>query len=242
MAVIKKTRCPNCAKRGKDRHGDNLILYQDGGEHCFSCGYHKPNQNKVKPTQPLQASKKDLVTLPYDLNTDIPPKALSWLSRYHITWQDIIDNNILWSESKKLLVFPLDNAWQGRYFGDHPTHPKWFNQGELDDLLYIKGKITQDNTIILVEDIVSSIRVAKLTPSIALFKAKISIPKLNQLKEFNNTICWWLDKDKQKEAAKQAIRASSLGINIKLIVTELDPKCYTEKEIKNIFDKFHILW
>jgi hypothetical protein len=181
------------------------------------------------------------VSLPHDLSPNIPPKALSWLSSYHITWQDIIKNNILWSESLKLLVFPLDNAWSGRYFGTNVKHPKWYSVGELQNIIHILGTVKPKGTIVLVEDIVSAIRVSKHLPAICLFSADISIRKLNLLKLYNNTICWWLDKDKQKEAATQAIHASSLDINIRLVVTDLDPKCYSDNEIKNILDRFGII-
>lgn len=42
QSIIKyKTRCPRCAKAGHDNSGDNLVVYEDGGQHCFSsgCGY-----------------------------------------------------------------------------------------------------------------------------------------------------------------------------------------------------------
>lgn len=240
MAVIGKTRCPSCAKLGKDKHSDNLILYSDGGEHCFSCGYHK-GHSKGKPKPPPEDSKNRQVSLPYDLTTNIPPKALSWLAKYYITWQDIINNNILWSESLKLLVFPLDNSWQGRYFGSDPKHTKWYSIGDLDNIINLHGTINTNSTIILVEDIISAIRVSKQMPAITLFSSNIPAKKLNLLKLYNNPVCWWLDKDKQKEAASQALHAASLGLSVKLIVTDLDPKCYSDEEIKNIFDKFKII-
>lgn len=240
MAVIGKGRCPACAKLGRDRHSDNLILYSDGGEHCFSCGYHK-GRFKGRPKQPLEASETKEVSLPHDLTPNIPPKALSWLSSYHITWQDIIKNNILWSESLKLLVFPLDNAWIGRYFGTNVKHPKWYSVGKLQNIIHILGTVKPKGTIVLVEDMVSAIRVSKQLPTLCLFSADISTWKLNLLKLYDNNLCWWLDKDKQKEAAKQAIHASSLGINIRLVVTDLDPKCYSDNEIKNILDRFGII-
>jgi len=34
------TQCPECAKNGRDKSQDNLILYEDGGKNCFSCGYN----------------------------------------------------------------------------------------------------------------------------------------------------------------------------------------------------------
>jgi archaellum biogenesis ATPase FlaH/5S rRNA maturation endonuclease (ribonuclease M5) len=38
-AVISKTTCPQCRKKGGDTSGDNLVNYSDGGSHCFACSY-----------------------------------------------------------------------------------------------------------------------------------------------------------------------------------------------------------
>ena len=37
--ITKKTQCPSCVKRGRDRRGDNLCVYEDGSTYCFSCSY-----------------------------------------------------------------------------------------------------------------------------------------------------------------------------------------------------------
>lgn len=39
--VVEKVRCPKCAERGEDNSGDNLVVYENGGKHCFnpSCNY-----------------------------------------------------------------------------------------------------------------------------------------------------------------------------------------------------------
>lgn len=37
--VLKKTSCPSCKNKGRDLSNDNLVVYKNGGSHCFSCGY-----------------------------------------------------------------------------------------------------------------------------------------------------------------------------------------------------------
>ena len=44
--AIGKERCPACASIGRDRSGDNLAIYDDGGKYCFSCGYY---ENGIDP-------------------------------------------------------------------------------------------------------------------------------------------------------------------------------------------------
>jgi len=42
--VLGREACPNCREQGRDKSGDNLIVYEDGGKHCFSCSYHEGNK------------------------------------------------------------------------------------------------------------------------------------------------------------------------------------------------------
>lgn len=37
--VLKKEACPNCRSKGRDHSGDNLVVYEGGGAHCFSCNF-----------------------------------------------------------------------------------------------------------------------------------------------------------------------------------------------------------
>ena len=53
---IGHTQCPECAKMGKDRSQDNLILYDDGGQNCFACGYNVSGDGTVSNTS--QANEK----------------------------------------------------------------------------------------------------------------------------------------------------------------------------------------
>ena len=38
--VVDKIQCPACAEKGRDRRGDNLAVYDNGGTFCHSCGYY----------------------------------------------------------------------------------------------------------------------------------------------------------------------------------------------------------
>ena len=45
--VLEKVRCPKCAARGEDNSGDNLVVYENGGKHCFNptCNYTVPSED-----------------------------------------------------------------------------------------------------------------------------------------------------------------------------------------------------
>lgn len=40
MSVDRRDRCPACAEKGNDTRGDNLVVYENGSQHCHACGYH----------------------------------------------------------------------------------------------------------------------------------------------------------------------------------------------------------
>lgn len=209
--------------------------------HCFSCGYHPHSKSSYKPPTIEKQVEIDTYPLPQDVEPTIPAKALDWLKKFHITYKDIIANQILWSEYRQLLIFPYDNAWQGRYFGNDPKHPKWFSRGKLDDIIHIKGLTNESEKVILVEDILSCIRVGKFVPTVCLFGSHVSSAKLARLKHVGSSYVWWLDYDKRDDAHRQALRAHSLGYNTSVIVTELDPKEYSDKEIREVLDKNGIM-
>lgn len=49
-ATGSKEACPRCREGGRDRSGDNLIIY-DNGAHCFACGYSTRGEQVENPIQ-----------------------------------------------------------------------------------------------------------------------------------------------------------------------------------------------
>lgn len=51
-AILRDEACPECRKKGRDRTGNHLIVFADGGRHCNRCGYTvKPNQEIEMPEE-----------------------------------------------------------------------------------------------------------------------------------------------------------------------------------------------
>lgn len=229
---IKHNPCPRCGSK------DNLGEWDDGHVYCFGCGYytsptgiqHKPKENKdIKGTY-----------LPDDADLYIPSEPLQWLKKYEITAQEINHNKILWSESKKYLCFPYfgqDNileAWQGRYFGDNKEHPKWITYGKIQDHLKIFFLTDAEKEgIILVEDIVSAIKISRQYPCSPLFGSNADWKTLARYYRYTKKLILWLDEDKYKSSHKFASRATLLGFDARVIYTSKDPKEYNNEEIKN---------
>lgn len=241
---IGKKQCPKCAKLGKDSRSDNLALYNDGHSYCFSCGYYQPNPKAQRPSAKPQISikpKKDFY-IPSDITTDIPYDIMNTLTvQYHINLNDIITNKMLWSNSYQWLIFPIEHegeslGFQARNFNKSKPY-KWFTQFNKKDLLklYSPNKAISFESVVLVEDIISAIRVGNVTSCVPLFGSRISDKLLYKIKKdsrFKHLIIW-LDSDKVKESLNFSQKAKELGIHTKVVLSPLDPKCYDKQTIKD---------
>lgn len=234
--VVKHTQCPECVKHGNDRSGDNLALYNDGGAYCFSCGYYERGEATyvLRPNVP---TLRKTANLPEDVTSELPDRCREWLRSSGINELDQALNLILWSESWKRLIFPIMvdgvlEAWQGRYFGEE-RKAKWFSSGDIHEIIYTVGN-PQAKTLVLVEDLISAIKVGHCpnTCVMPLFGSHVSMKRLLTIKRFYDMeLVIWLDHDKAKEAVKYAKQARDIGLKARNVISERDPKCYSEQEI-----------
>jgi hypothetical protein len=244
-----KSRCPKCEKQGQDQKGDNLAVYSDGHAYCFACGYYKP----APLTEQLRSlSNQDAnprtdhptsIILPGDSSFSIPPVALSWLRRYQITDKEIHDYKICWSDEKQLLYLPIYDkdtllAFSARYFGPNADHPKYLTGGLRRDCFKVFGnRHGRQTPTILVEDFISAARIARSYCAIPLLRAHFPISLIFGLLKHTDCIRVWLDFNKAKEALKLTQRARQWVPDCDTIITELDPKDYSDEEINQFVTK-----
>ena len=239
--VVGHERCPACAKLGKDRHGDNLAVYEDGGEHCFSCGYHysaekRPNVPYLEgsPKEGPTSVASDAPSLPYDVTSEIDPRASLWLRECGLTMRDVVEHRILWSPSWERLIFPVGDCWQGRYFGSDPKKAKWFTKGDIHNVIY---KLGTGPEVVLVEDILSAIRVSKFSSCICLFGSALPSMWISRMGFLGSRFAVWLDFDKRVHSIQLCKRLQNLGFQARSIITLKDPKNLTDEEIQKEIKK-----
>jgi hypothetical protein len=238
---VRNEPCPKCRELGKDRSGNNLGVYSDGHCYCWSCGYYVPPTGAAKIQEAIRVANPVIaksIGLPEDVEFKLPEVAWKWLQQYSLSKGDIIRHKLMWSESWKRLIFPYFDttgllAWQGRYFGDDPKKGKWFSQGDLKSILHICGPAKGD-TLVLVEDTVSAIKVGHHVPCMPIFGSHVSVRTLVRVRRFYGKIIIWLDKDKQIDSVKFSNNARLLGITSTSIITEKDPKEYPHDQLKAI--------
>lgn len=242
MTFIRHDECPNCRRIGNDRSGNNLAIYSDGGSYCFACGYSTKSAS-LSRLKEIPRESRTTIHLPTDVDGDLPKKARDYLQQYALTELDIKKNVVLWSEYYQRVIFPYFSeqgllAWQGRYLG-LDKKAKWFSQGQLHEFFHIVGNKKAD-TVVLTEDVISAIKVGHCPAvcAIPLFGSHISTRRLLQLKLLYGNIFIWLDKDKQRDAVKFSNQARQFGLSSSTIITDLDPKEYTDNQIQGILNDF----
>ena len=213
--------CPNCGSK------DNLAEYDDH-LFCFGCKYWK-SKNTIKGVRRRLMTIEDECPddLHLNLSLDIPKEPMQWLLQYDITSKDCETYHITWCPSRQALILAyLPHYYQGRNFGEGP---KYLSKGEKPLLFY-----GHSDTIIVVEDILSAIKVSKsnkLYTGCPLLGSSMPLKLTETILERFKKVRVWLDRDKALDAVKMARNLRQKGIDSDVIITEKDPKEYSLKEI-----------
>lgn len=238
--------CPDCRKRGQDRSGNNLGVYDDGHKHCFACGYREGSQNQSVTVigsrlQQQQKENSDALVLPADYTPCLPVKALNWLDQYGVTHKEVITNKLGWSQQYERVICPVYDVsgrllfFQGRSL--NPEEPrKAINFGTPEDTFTILGGRHPELSVVLVEDLVSAILVSRHACCMPLWGSNISNQRLARLAKIADHLFIWLDHDKARYSMARRIKAESIFDSARSIVTPNDPKDYLDSEIRKHLD------
>ena len=228
-SFIKHIPCQSCGSK------DNRGVFTDGHEYCWGCRDYLPAPEARYKDQSEAEPQRQGLSLPNDSSRDIPIAPLRWLKGYGLTNQEIIQNNFVWSPSRSLLISRVLSSsdtltlWQGRYFGSDPNHPKYFTKGNKEELHIIgSGK-----DIVLVEDLISAIKVGRHVASLTMWGSGIPLIALKRLSERFKRLWIWNDLDKLDEARRTAKKALLFDFeSITVVQTQNDPKDYSDTEIR----------
>lgn len=227
--------CPECGSK------DNLARYDDGSAWCFGCHYYE------RPThfRPAIIEEKKTMMPPADLTSEIPEPNLSWLRQY-LNDKEIQDN-FKYSPSLRRHVYLYHNSvsdlwyWEGRSVikedGEDYSYeaPKSVAHGEKPFL--IKGPWSTTGKLVVVEDIISAIKLSRWVGALPLFGSFLSgermafIAKMHGIKQ----VIFWLDQDKYKESLVLADKMSKLKYT-SVTSTKEDPKALPEEEILELLE------
>lgn len=238
---VKHTSCNLCGS------SDGRALYRGGSSFCFVCRI--PQGGSINPYI-LAKEKPDQrsMALPDDTSTDYPQHVLDWVGKYDITIPELIKHNVKYSKARDQLIFTWYSSdysvpmlWQARNFS--PTaKAKCYTRGEPEQCIPLYTPKLSDcprlwTGLVLVEDPISAIKVARLTTSMPVLGSSLSLSKIKRLAglpEASMGIVVWLDGNMFPKAVEMAERLQHLGCEARAVYTELDPKCYNDEEVKGV--------
>ncbi len=198
--------CPECKSR------DNLARYSDGSAWCFGCGYYESRTGFTIKREEKQHK--------YEYSDILPRKNYDWLQSFGLTSNEISlfkYNKTLNRHCFKVGDFEdarsLDKSPKSLSFGNKPFEV-WH----------------KNNTLVLVEDIVSAILCNRHVSAMCLFGSHIPFKPLKTALDQKYLVWIWLDSDKLNKALEMALKCVQLDLPVRVIRTDKDPKNLTEEE------------
>ena len=245
--LIEMGECPFC---GGGKRTPCFATYQDGKK-CFSCGYYKTYDAQRQAFTALNATPKVSREFSLPSSTGNPSHfhqdTLAWLYKYYVFEKLIKKHGIRYIEQDELgfsLLFSQSSGKfvQRRYFPDKTIR----NYGKKRPHIV---KCNNQKTLVLCEDYISAIRAGEHANTMCLFGTSLDKEHCSDIVSSYNHIVIWLDSDAPGQSSakklisyltylskklhlKYPLKYSSV-VKITNVVTELDPKCYSDEQIKD---------
>jgi hypothetical protein len=173
---------------------------------------------------------------------EYPDVVLDWVGQYELSMGTLLRNRVMWSPSKERLIFPIIGgeddfiAYAGRNFNLSDGKPKWVAYGDLKNTYHIMGNQLKA-PLVICEDIVSALKLSSIAQSMPLFGNNIGIERWKRLFKLmprGSQYVIWLDPDMRTKAVEESALGSSIGLKIRTILSDKDPKEHPYDEIRNI--------
>lgn len=213
---MKHEPCPHCGSK------DNLARYSDDSAWCFGCGYYERGRGKTLNAfkAPYTPPTRLVATLPPTMERELLKRGLNASERVLFQYNPSTDRLV----------------WQNGEFREERSFtktPKVLSYGTKPFVPFGEGP-----EIVLVEDLFSALRVARVTRSVPLFGSIVTKPWAVMLTKLDRPVILWLDADKYTEAIKQAASLRLLGLDVRVVRTPEDPKAYTPDEVRELLTRF----
>ncbi|MBW2645196.1 MAG: hypothetical protein JRE23_03270 [Deltaproteobacteria bacterium] len=260
---IRVKECNTCLGQGRSM-AVQITRKEDGFLwHCFRChksGFFPDQGASPQQVQELTANankkkvdnRPDVVVLPADFTTTIPPKGLVQLYDLGIEESDLLWFDLGWSASHARIIVPIykyskgqpSGDWSkqligvvGRKLEDSPeSKPKWWSQRQKDikhpRFIGMPTEILYPRQVVICEDVFSAIRISTTgRMALALLTTYLPYELYPVLQGWDVRL--WLDEDAHGKATKYQSSLGTNAITAQVILTSKDPKEYTNEEINH---------
>ena len=230
---VKHEGCPRCGSR------NNLGRYNDGSAYCFGCHYTERGTTNPWIGERNGKSEREDDERPVVRGVrHLDEAAFEWLAKYQISIPDALSAGFKWYEPMHQLALPLyDNEGKvccvqyKNFDNKRKEKAKYYNVGDKSKHFTIYGG-RHTGTIVLTEDVVSSLKVGSVSDAFPLLGTSIAKESLIALARLYTRMVVWLDDDKWREGRAIADAAKLLGLSATALLTPLDPKEYILQEIE----------
>jgi hypothetical protein len=234
----------------KQGHGNNRCYVTNKGDmtlfYCHHCGGSGGVKNRLarvkRALSPSSTALPRGFNLPHDVEKDVskwPVEARVWLIQGKIEGHVAATRGLCYSPRLNRVCIPV--VFAGEYMGYTARRigdegPKYLARvKDKEGFLYVVHKV-DNNNIVLVEDIMSCIRLSNLGYNcVALQGTHLTSRMLNYITSHYDNFSVWLDNDNPQVKMQQAKLKSELSLfgSVRLIKTEVDPKNLNDVEIKD---------
>lgn len=227
---------------GVKDHTKRLWIKVERGKivgYCHNCGAYRVVRDNNRYKNKKKLDKSYIFNgLPKDFTVEIPPVYKVWLYKYRI-YDDIIAKfGIGWSDHYHRIILPYYHEkdcvlWQGRAALPGQS-PKYLTYKDKSFEMFEVNQYKSDS-VVLVEDIASCIRVSETSNVIALLGTKLSSSARDIILSKYNHIKIWLDRDRAGMLGilKLKKQLQTVSNKVDVIFSDEDPKCYSHEEIKD---------
>ena len=236
-----------------------LIERKDNGDisaYCFRCGssgFHRtgftPKSKSVGGADAgATGTSGHTMEIPFDASgciDDWPSYARVWVRKNGITDDEVKRYGILYSTSTDRVILPVYGEdgklcfYQTRQVNTTDTRPKYLTVRTTDSVNAIVNVLS--DTVVLVEDYLSGIKVGRILPVLVLHGTVIRDIHIKWLIENKySTFIIWLDDDNsqvKKNTLKNKKVLDKLGSCVVIHTGGRDPKDHSEEEIKDLTAK-----
>jgi hypothetical protein len=227
MSFLHHGPCLKCGSK------DNRAFYDDGGEYCFGCRDYVRASNRRVDKKPRTVNM-DIVK---SFEKTLPDANRLWLRQY--LDEDQIDEYFQYSPEMDRHVyveFTNDGDEDSLYWEARSVTktPKTTSSGAKPYSL--KGRWKETGAVVIVEDIVSAIKLSDFVGVICLHGSTIPhalFAKIGNMPGIKRVILW-LDKDKLSPAVVYEKKFALYGKETSVVCTSSDPKALSRHEILEI--------
>lgn len=222
--------------------------------YCFSCGAGDSVRHGLRSISLLSLHASDSefsntpMALPHDFTTEIPEDVAVWMYKSSVYKDTAFKYNIGWSAKMQRIILPVYNKERELVYiqarAVRKGHkPKYLNRASTyrADIMFhsMPSQYTlYPDVFVVTEAILSAIRVGVYAPTVSTLGSKITDEMAYQLSMAEKVLLWYdPDAAGRSGAVKAFQKLKQIGTEIVIINTDLKPKQYTNKEIRDILWK-----